>query len=223
MADKQSSIKSTIFSNTDLVLVLETRIPVLRALHTVVRDIFEEVVSIDPQVLVDTDKCLRRRFKETKKNVTRQVNEFTNFVVGGYSFNEVEFDHNSDFHFLYLTFASAQAKTLAIFEEVCTSYEMPYQIVCSRIAGKTVLAEELQNLHLDYGVFVQALLKYREKHKAFAELLALASDHNPHFEAIADEAVELMAACTDMNESLMVLNDTHHKGLDYVRYAKLAA
>lgn len=221
MANVLASSKLKLFSNTDLCMVLESRIPHVRLCHNSVREVYRDLVLIDEDILADFDSQLRRRFKAAKKLVHGQLVDFVSATVSGQPYFQMEFDYYEDFMFLYLIFGKRNGDFISIFEEVLTSYEMPYQVVCSRIAGKTVLAEQLQNLHSSYGDFVQTLVRYRAKHEAYTKLITSASECEGVFLEILEAANELMAASTDMADASLLLSEHHRDGMDFVRYASV--
>ena len=178
--------------------------------------------TVPGEVFMQHESSLSRRHKKAKELVDAQFKDFALQKSAWVEFDEVEIEPENDFIYLLLELSSRTSLVESIFEDIRTSYSVPFTIVCSRISGKAKDTQMLDNFQTSYHVFYQALESLRDANACTQELLASLALYEPVHAALNESVAKGLVFAQNLITKTEEMAKSHQQGMDFVRYSKVA-
>lgn len=203
-------------SDTDMLCALEIHVPGIRAIHSGLSPLVRIVGDWEAEELERIDKRLNRNLRVEREKIQKAFADSSLSRLKALGLDECSFTQEVDLYtLLEMGWGMHMLERAAV--DTYRQYEMVYQTLTSRIAGRNPMSQELDDLHKTYGQLTQARVKLGTKLGELTACFSSLASGYPMMQRACDAAVEAYSACTDVRDFLMLLKDAHHRGFEYAR------
>ena len=210
-------LKASMLTTVDMITALEIHIPSMRSLHHQVSPLTIRLSEWDTQLMSDFDSLLRGNRKDTRLAIDEALRKYTYSTIRFIPIDQIEFDSKEiDLH-LCLMIVKHYAKMNDLAASVLASYSMPYQVLTQKLTREGKFAFESDEIHLHYGSFNKAKIRFNTELESVQEKLNRLVDYAPFLSEVVAGIIELGMRANDILQTVQKLNGVHHKGLDLVR------
>lgn len=208
-------------SDMDLVVILENHLPQARAAKKSLVAINDLLTEVNPEVFYGHYSKLKRRHKLAKDLVDAQFKDYALNKSAMAPFDSEAVDPDTDFIYLLLEANSRASMVCCIFEEIKLGYDMPFQILSSRIFGKSTNTRMLDQYQTSYHVFYKAVEDARNACKEATELLTRLAQYEPVHQEVNEAVGKALSMGLNLIRRTEELANIHRTGMDFVRYNKV--
>lgn len=209
-------LRSPPISHVELLSVLEVQIPTVRSPYQIHSPLIVYVTEWDRDALSKFDSGLRTRTKVSRSTVDNALRSFAHASLRAQRLKDAVFTPNEIDLFMCLMLVSEFAHMKTTFDTVLNTYQMPYKVLCDRVVSRSVSHAGADDLHSQYGIFNQAILKFAKNLQTCQELSGRVLDYQPFMADLVCTLLSLSASSTDAYNALVKLNHVHHKNLEFV-------
>lgn len=218
-----ATLRSPPISQVELLSVLEVQIPTVRAAYQIHAPLIVYMTEWDRDALAKFDTGLRSRSKASRTSVDNALRSFAHAALRSQRLKDIAFDASEIDLFMCQMLVSEFAHMKAMFDNVLNTYQMPYKVLCDRVISRSVSYAGADDLHLQYGVLNQAIVKFSKNLQTCQELSGRVLDYQPFVVDLVGALLALSTTSTDAYNALIKLNNVHHRSLEFVNRPLVAS
>ncbi len=207
-------LRSPSISHVELLSVLEVQIPTVRAAYQIHTPVMVHLTEWNIDALEKFDKGLQSRSKTARTAVDNALRSYAHACLRSQRLKDTpvvveEFDL-----FTCQMLVSEFAHMKSVLDHTLITYQLPFKVLCDRVVSRCVNYAATDDLHIQYGAFTQAIVRFSNCLQTSQELAGRVLDYQPFASDLVGSLLTLSMTSTDAYNSLVKLNQIHHRNLE---------